>query len=139
MSSSTVLPHLLSQSLAPASHALACLPQTVSLLSLHAPFANQASPLPGSVVSFVKAIDAYVLGKDVEGRLVGWTIAKMIVEQGGADILETWGRSWVVGLMPLVGVSSSSGPFRVSVRPPLTKTLLIYTEITCDSSPRPAH
>ena len=125
MSSSTVLPHLLSQSLAPASHALACLPQTVSLLSLHAPFANQASPLPGSVVSFVKAIDGYVLGKDVEGRLVGWTIAKMIVEQGGADILETWGRSWVVGLMPLVGVSSSVASPRVNIRCVLTAHLYL--------------
>lgn len=109
MSTSSLLSHLSSQSFAPASHALSVLPQTVSLLQLHSPFSpsNSASPLPPAHVAFIKTVDAYVLGKDVEGRLVGWTIARLIVEQGGADILEIWGRSWVVGLMPLVGVSST--------------------------------
>ncbi|KAL7414731.1 hypothetical protein BDY24DRAFT_384372 [Mrakia frigida] len=106
MSSPSLLPHLSSHSLAPASHALSVLPQTVSLLSLHSPFSS--SPLSPPQIAFVKTVDAYVLGKDVEGRLVGWTLAQMIVEQGGAEVLETWGRSWVVGLMPLVGKTLAS-------------------------------
>lgn len=84
------------------------LPQTLSLLSLHAPFHPDVfHTVPAhSTTSFLKALDGLILSKDESNRLMGWSIGAVVIEQsrGSFEILDKYGRNWVVGLMSIVGV-----------------------------------
>ncbi|CED82913.1 Armadillo-type fold [Phaffia rhodozyma] len=94
------------------------LSQTVSLIEIHAPFHPEVLPkIPSSVLtSFLKALDALILSKEEANRLAGWSIGAIVMDQSraSAEILDRFGRNWVVGLMGIVGKQLAShliGPF----------------------------
>lgn len=111
-----LLDSLTQHALSPASHALAVLPRTLSLLSVHSPLSpNSAGAIPpSSLAAFLKLVDGYVSSKETESRIVGWTIAAAVVDQSRQTVLESHGRAWVTSLIPLVGVSSHSSCFSTS-------------------------
>jgi hypothetical protein len=107
-----LLSHLQTSLLSPAEPA--ALPALLPLLALHQPFASaQAGP---EATKFLRALDALVVGKDEAGRLVGWTVAREVLEQearGGqrardGGCIERYGRSWVTTLVGLAGVRPST-------------------------------
>lgn len=108
MSPSTLLAHLSETVLVSPVHACDSLDETLALLRLHQPFSPDTlkSAAPASTANFLRQLDGLVLGKDLNGRFAGWSLAREIVHQGHAAILEEWGKAWVTGLVPLVGVRS---------------------------------
>lgn len=104
-----LLSHLQTSLLSPPEPA--ALPTLLPLLALHQPFASAQAGGPEQA-KFLRALDALVVGKDEASRLVGWTVAREVLEQearGGqrardGGCIERYGRSWVTTLVGLAGV-----------------------------------
>lgn len=85
--------------------------QLLPLLALHQPFASASSNSPEHT-KFLRTLDSLVVGKDEAGRLVGWTVAREILDQEAragpgseSSVVDKYGRSWVATLNGLAGVS----------------------------------
>lgn len=85
--------------------------QLLPLLALHQPFASAGSNSPEHT-KFLRTLDSLVVGKDEAGRLVGWKVAREILDQEAragpgseSSVVDKYGRSWVATLNGLAGVS----------------------------------